>query len=488
MVRRAGGALLNMIAIDPAADRTIASQIAAAVRKAILAGDLRPGERLPATRLLSRELSVARSTVVEAFEQLGSEGLIRTAVGSGSFVATLPVDLPEAAPPSPPRLPQPERLARLMQTARQQLAQRIAHVPRAFTTAMPAFDVFPMALWSRLLARHWQGDRAAALGYGDPLGHPALRAAIARHLRANRGVSCDASQVFVMAGAQQAFQLIAAMLVDPGEAVWFEDPGAIGARNCFVVHGARVVPVPVDGDGLCVADGLSAAPDFRLAFTTPSHQQPLGVRMSHERRVSLLAASVQSEAFIVEDDWDGDFTLSGRPQPALKALDAAGRVIYVASFSKTMFPALRLGYLVAPAALVPTFEVALRAYSAGVPTSLQAAVAAFIDEGHYAAHIRRMRRLYAERQTALLAAAPALARWMEVVPTPTGMHAVAWLVPGLSGEAVARIAEAQNLTVAPLARFCLAPFPREGVLLGFSGVPSAQIEDGVRRLAAALAA
>jgi GntR family transcriptional regulator/MocR family aminotransferase len=488
MVKRSGGALLTMIRIDPGSGRTIGSQLAAALRQAILEGHVLAGERLPATRVLAAELGLARTTVVEAFESLISEGLLETRTGSGTFVTATSVPLTSptrtAGAEDMPRTAQPERLARLMAAAQQQFADRLGHVPRAFTTAMPDYDMFPMAQWARLLNRHWQGDRSAILGYHDALGHPGLRAAIARHLRGNRGFACEPSQVFVTSGAQQAFQLIGAMLLDPGDAVWFEDPGAIGARNSFVVHGAHVVPVGIDEEGLDVADGLAMAPDFKLAFVTPSHQQPLGFRMSHERRIALLRAAAKAGAFVVEDDWDGDFTLSGRPAPALKAIDAGERVIYVGSFSKSMFPALRIGYLVAPPSLIPTFEVALRAFSAGVPTSLQAAVAGFIDEGLFAAHLRRMCKLYGERQEVLVAAAASeLSPWLDIQPTLTGMHALATLKRGLNGETVARRADAAGVTVSPVSRFCLQPRATEALVLGFSGFNAQRITGGVKLLA-----
>jgi len=492
MVKRSGGALLTMIRIDAASGRTIGSQLASGLRQAILEGRLQPAERLPATRVLAAELGLARTTVVEAFEHLVSEGLLETRVGAGTFVTRTPGPLPVAVSADTAEdiasRAQPERLARLMAAASQQFASRLSHQPRAFTTAMPDYDMFPMAQWSRLLARHWHGDRASILGYHDPLGDPALRQAIARHLRGNRGLTCEPSQVFITSGAQQAFQLIASMLVDPGEAVWFEDPGAIGARNCFVVNGARVAPVRIDDQGLDIADGLAQAPDFRLIFATPSHQQPLGIRMSHERRVALLHIAARNGAFIVEDDWDGDFTLSGRPGPALKAIDTSERVIYVGSFSKSMFPALRIGYLVAPPALIPTFEVALRAFSAGVPTSLQATVAAFIDDGLFATHIRRMCKLYSERQDVLVDAARAhLTAWLDVQATVTGMHALAMLKPGLDGEAIAARADAQGVTVSPVSRFSLRPLPFEALVLGFAGFPVARIVQGVKVLAGVFA-
>jgi GntR family transcriptional regulator/MocR family aminotransferase len=487
MVKRPGGVLLQDIAINPSAERTISSQLTSALRKLILDGALKPGDRLPASRTLAGELSIARSTVVEAFEQLVSEGLIDSRIGAGSFVSGI------ALAKSPPRQPrraaepkpaQPERLARLMDAATRQFARRIHHQPRPFATAMPAFDAFPVAQWSRIIAKHWRCDRAAVLGYDEPQGHGPLRQAVAQHLRANRGIACDWTQVFIFAGAQQAFQLIASMLIDPGDKVWFENPGAIGARNCFVIHGAQVVPVPVDGGGMRVDIGLERAPDFRLAFVTPLHQQPLGTRMSYERRMALLQATKAAGAWIVEDDWDGDFCFRGRTHPALKSIDSSDRVIYVGTFSKSLFPALRLGYLVAPLSLVQIFDIALGAFSSGVPTCLQAAVAEFMEEGHFASHIRRMRRLYAERHDALIEAAQThLTPWLEIQPTNTGLHTVAYLKRGLNGADVAGACEARHITVAPISSFCIEPPREEGLVLGFSGTPPSKIRAAVVVLA-----
>src|SRR5260221_2436579 len=487
MVKRAGGALLHHIGIDPDADRTIASQLVTALRNLILGGALKAGDRLPASRTMAAELSIARSTVVEAFEQLIDEGLIETRVGAGSYVSQRLEDehfYPAAMPKSPPRLAQPEKLARLMDAATGRFNRRLQHQPRAFTTAMPAYDAFPVAQWSRLVTKHWRGDRSAVLGYNDAHGEKILRQAIAQHLRSNRGVSCDWPQIFIFAGAQQAFQLIASILVDPGDPVWFENPGAIGARNCFVVHGAQVVPVPVDQDGLRVDIGLERAADFRLAFVPPAHQQPLGAKMSYDRRLALLQAAVTSGAWIVEDDWDGDFCFAGRPQPALKSIDTTDRVIYVGSFSKSLFPSLRIGYIVAPLSLVQTFEVALGAFSSSVPTSLQAAVAEFMLEGHFATHIRRMRKLYAERHDALIdAARDILEPWLDIQTTTMGLHTIGFLKRGLNAADVAEAAASRDITVAPISRFCIEPYPREGLVLGYSGIPPAKIKAGVGVLA-----
>jgi len=486
MVRLAGGALLNALVVNPESGLSLSAQVAVGLRQAIFDGSLRPGERLPATRELARELRLARSTVVEAFEQLVSEGLILSRVGSGSFVADLALEIrgPVETPRGSHRSAQVDRLMRL---ASHQIVQRVDHLPRPFTTAMPALDVFPLAQWHRLVNRSMSAERASVMGYADPTGLPALRAAIVRHLRGNRGIDCDPRQVFVTSGAQQAFQILALTLVDKDDTVWFEDPGAIGARNCFVLQGARVEPIPVDDDGMMVAEGLARAPGFKLAFVTPAHQHPLGSRMSHERRLALLAAAARADALVIEDDWDGDLYLTGRPQPALKTLDTQDRVIHVGSFSKTMFPALRLGFMVVPFSLQADIASVLRAYGTGVPTSIQSAMASFIDEGSYATHIRRMRRLYTERQEALLEATDLLSPWLTLTRSQTGLQTLGWLAPGLEAETVARAADKAGLSVLPFSRFCLRPYPREALLLGFAGTPIPQIRTGTARLAEILA-
>jgi GntR family transcriptional regulator/MocR family aminotransferase len=337
-----------------------------------------------------------------------------------------------------------------------------------------------MALWSRHVAKHWRSRRDVALGYGDVGGYPPLRRAIAAHLRANRGIAADPAQIFVVGGAQQGFQLIASMLLDPGDKVWFENPGAIGARNCFAAAGAELVPCRVDGEGLVVEDALRAARDFRLAFVTPSHQQPLGSTMSLARRLALIAAADAADAWVVEDDYDGEFRYRGRPPPTVKSIDLAGRVIYVGTFSKTLFPALRLGYIVAPPRLTDVFTRFMQAFFPGAPSNPQAVVAEFIDEGHFAAHIRRMRKLYAERHDALVdAARGSLGGLIDLMPTYTGLHLFGRLHAGIAEEDAERLAAERNITVAPLGRYTIAPIADRGLVLGYSGVRSDEIRRGV---------
>lgn len=489
MVKRPGGALLPNVAIDHGASVAIATQLYVALRDLILAGTVAHGTRLPATRMLARDLGVSRTTVIEAFDRLKLDGIVASHVGVGTVVsAALDLERPGAAP----RLPVPRSyanratppLAHAAAAALSSLAERprLPYAPQAFITGLPAFDAFPMAQWSRLAARHWREPRQASMGYGSPIGDQHLRRAIAAHLGANRGIGCEADQVFIIGGAQQAFLHIGTMLLDPGDAVWFENPGAIGARNGLLATGARLVPVPVDAEGMRVADGLRRCADFRLAFVTPSHQQPLGHIMSLERRLALLRAAHDAGAWIVEDDYDGEFCFGRRPLSTLKSIDSGGSVLYVGTFSKSLFPALRLGFIVAPPALVEPLTRISIAAGAGVPAATQAIVAAFIEEGHFATHIRRMRRIYQERHAALLEAARDFADVISVEPTDSGLHAVANLPARLPERDAAAAAAARGVVVAPIGRYAIESVAQNGLVLGFGGVRPHEIRAGMRVL------
>ncbi|MEP6701893.1 MAG: PLP-dependent aminotransferase family protein [Betaproteobacteria bacterium] len=491
MVKRAGGALLLAVRIDPQSSRPLGTQLYVILRDLILTGGFAAGDRLPATRTLATQLKLSRTTVIEAYDRLTAEGLIESRVGAGSFVSqALQAERPR--PPHPNVVPisrEAPRLSRSMARSIDRFGERrrLPSVARAFTTALPAFDAFPMAQWARLSAKHWRANRSDVMGYGDPFGHAPLRHAIAAHLRANRGIACEAEQIFIVGGAQQAFYLIGSVLLNPGDKVWFENPGAIGARNSLIASGADLVPIPVDDEGLRVDEGLRICPRFRLAFVTPSHQQPLGMVLSLERRFALLQAAAQSGAWIVEDDYDGEFSFGGPPLPTLKSVDTTGLVIYVGTFSKSLFPSLRLGFLMAPPALVPTLESVMSKLLHGVPSCLQAVVAEFIDEGHFASHIRRMRRIYAERHDVLIAAARRkLAGMLDIVPSQSGLHTIGRLPAGLSEATVAQAAEARLITASPISRFAIAPSPVSGLVLGFGGIRPPEIEAGVDVLAEVL--
>lgn len=493
MVKRTGGALLLSLDIDRGAPGTISNQLYSAMRDMIHAGGLIAGERLPASRTLANDLNISRTTVINVFDRLISEGLIESRTGAGTYVS----DALTATRPVPPegmdvtdtdrRMRKP-RLSRTMAHASENFVDRLPHKVNAFTTALPAFDAFPSALWARLASKHWRSDQEISMGYSDPRGYFPLRQAIASHLLSNRGITCEPEQIFIVSGAQHAFQLIGTVLLDPNDFVWFENPGAIGARNSLIACGANLLPLPVDQDGLVVESGLRQAPQFRLAFVTPSHQQPLGVSMSLDRRFALLQAADDANAFIIEDDYDGEFRYSGHPPPTLKSIDMTGRVIYVGTFSKTLFPALRLGFILAPPPLVDVFNSVSKALFQGVPSSPQAITADFMQNGHFATHIRRMRKIYAERYQVLFDTAQRhLGGLLDIVPTNTGLHTIGLLPPHIAEEDVAAAALEKNIVVTPISRFCIAPTEVKGLVLGFSGIKPAEIASGVETLADILA-
>lgn len=482
MTRPAGGALIPGLGVDRTAGATLSLQLATQLREMILSGELPPGTRLPATRILARDHRVSRTTAVTVYEQLASEGMVEARVGDGTYVS-------EEVRPHAAATPRPQSLPRIAGGSPERFFPRLEHPrsPRPFVTGMPAFDAFPMAQWARMQARYWRSPRAEIMRYPEAAGLPELRQAICRHLRANRGLNCAPEEVFVFAGAQDAFLQIAQIVLAPGDAVWIENPGAIGARNAFLARGVRLVPVPVDAEGIDVAAGCRAEPNFRAAFTTPAHQHPLGVPMSRDRRFELLDAAERAGAWVIEDDFVGEFHYRRAPLPPLKALDAGGRVIYVGTFSKALFPAIRLGYAVLPPGLTGVFSRTLEAAAHGVSHSVQAIVADFIDEGRFAAHLRQMRDLYRARRDALMeAAALHLDGLLTLRPTETGFHTVGLLAQGCAEAAAAEAAAAEGLAATPLARFALAPIAQRGLTLGFSAVPPIELQRGVERLARAL--
>lgn len=482
-MKQAAGALLSSIKLDRTSRRSVGVQLYMALRDIILSGGLRAGERLPATRTLARETGVSRTTAIDAIDRLVAEGMLESRVGAGTFVSdTLdnqrPAPRPRQAAQSDRQKP---RLSYTIGLAEKTYAGRkwLPHEARAFVTALPALDAFPMAHWSRLSARHLRGGRGDVMGYGQPQGLQALRRAIAAHLSALKGLSCKPEQIFITAGAQHAFSLIGRLFLNPGDRVWMENPGASGARNALLSEGAEIVPVDVDGEGIVVSDGRAKAPHFRLAFVTPSHQQPLGHVMSLGRRFELLQAAEEAQALIIEDDYDGEFYYGNAPQPALYGTDTSERVLYVGTFSKSLFPALRLGFVLVPERMIDAFDQAFQAWVSGPPTSTQAIVADFMDEGHFATHIRLMRRLYKARYDALMEAAPSLPDSIQLQETSSGFHTPAILDQRIDAMAVVQQAAEKGVTLAPLARYCLEPIPQKGLVFGFGSATPEDISRGI---------
>jgi GntR family transcriptional regulator/MocR family aminotransferase len=481
------------VALDASSPVSLYRQLYEWLRGAILSGQLRPGTRLQSTRELAAELRVSRNTVMNAFEQLLAEGYLEGQIGSGTYVSrALPDEMLKVSAPRP-RATSVSRKGRRLSERGAALAnvalttsKNIASV-RAFRAGTPALDAFPAELWSRLLARRWRNPPRELLGYSHAAGYQPLREAIATYLGAARAVRCDAEQVIIVSGAQQALDLISRLLLNPGDAAWIEDPGYLGTRAAFTGAGARLVPVPVDEEGLDVATGEARAPDGRLVYVSPSHQYPLGVTMSLARRLALLEWASRSGAWIIEDDYDSEYRYAGRPLAAMQGLDQEGRVIYLGTFSKVMFPSLRMGYLVAPPDMVEAFAAARGVLSRFTPSMDQAALADFINEGHFARHIRRMRTLYAERQAVLVETSRReLDGLLEVEPHEAGIHLVGWLPEGIDDRRASEEADKQGVEAQALSGFSIKHKRRGGLLLGYAGYDERQIRVGVRRLATAL--
>jgi GntR family transcriptional regulator/MocR family aminotransferase len=372
----------------------------------------------------------------------------------------------------------------LATAARWGLPAGTAPVPFRFGT--PALDAFPSALWARLTARRWR-KAAVPLAESPVAGYTPLRREIAAYVTAARGVRCSSEQVLIVNGSQQALDLTARVLLDPGDAAWVEDPGYLGARGALTAAGARLVPVPVDDEGLAVDTGIRLAPHARLAYVSPSHQYPLGVTMSVARRLALLAWAGRADAWVLEDDYDSEFRYTGRPLASLQGLDTEDRVLYLGTFSKTLLPALRLGYLIVPGGLVDAFLAARAIADRHSPTPEQVVLADFMAEGHFTRHVRRMRTLYAERQACLLQAAHReLNGILDLAPADAGMHLVGWLPEGIADSDVTTVATTHGVEVLPLSRYALTPLARGALLLGYAGFTAAALRSGVTRLAAAL--
>jgi GntR family transcriptional regulator/MocR family aminotransferase len=473
--------------LDRTGGRSLQLAVHDALRAAILDRRLGAGARVPATRDLAHQLGVARGTVVLAYEQLTAEGYLFGARGAGTFVVET---LPDAwfAPTTRASSSRRRRLSATLSErgallGKGQFPVAAPGPPRAFLPYTPAVDLFPRARWGQLMARQARRSEARRFRDVDVRGYRPLREALAEHLRVSRGVRCTSDRILIFSGVHQALDLVARMLLDRGDSVWMEDPGYFGARRVLEAADLKLVPVPVDHAGLDVARGTLLAPRARLAYVTPAHQAPLGTTLSLERRMLLIGWADDAGAWIFEDDYDSEFRYEGRPLPAMQGLDDCDVVLHAGTLSKSMFPGLRLAYLVVPDALVDSFSAAVSTLHRYVSLLPQAAAADFITSGDLGRHLRRMRSVYAERRSALVAAiASELGDHLEVMGSMCGMQLLARLAPNSNDREVCRVAFENRLEMLPLSKFAMRPLRRGGLVLGFAAVDAGQTRRAVPRL------
>jgi GntR family transcriptional regulator/MocR family aminotransferase len=436
----------------------------ASLRTEILEGRLRSGSKVPATRDLARQYQLSRGTIVSAFELLRGEGYLRGTIGSGTYVSkVLPDALLQVARASGPgSSPQRKKKSRISE-----YGKRLVLFPgydtrpsRAFRANVPALDLFPATVWAQITARRFRRASMSLLLGCDPMGYGPLRDAVASYLNTSRGVKCGPEQIAIVSGVQEALDLTARLLLNPGDRVCMENPGFIGASMVFEAVGAKVAAVRLDDAGMKVGkDRLRGA---RLIYVTPGHQFPLGITMSLPRRLELLEWARKSGALIFEDDYDSEYRYSGPPVPALQGFDRHGSVIFAGSFSKVMFPSLRLGYLVIPPDLTPLFAATISLTTRHAPLLEQAVLCDFITEGHFGRHLRRMTEIYAERLSVLLESArEKLAGLLEISEVEAGLQTVGWLRKGIDDESATKAAAAHGVEVFPLSRYTRGRAARE---------------------------
>ncbi|MFL5655747.1 MAG: PLP-dependent aminotransferase family protein [Ktedonobacteraceae bacterium] len=484
------------IRLDATLPMPLYKQLYERLRGAILTGQLERGARLPSTRTLASELGVARMTTALAYQQLLLEGYLESRVGQGTVVArSLPATLfnAEIACSREERTDSgktsPIHIASCLCSLRDTPwpSRREGQTGGTFSGGEPGLDLFPYEVWARLIARRARKSVCEFAHYQPPAGYFPLREAIAAQIGVTRGVRCTPEHIIITAGSQGALDLTARTLLNPGEAAWLENPGYFGARGALIAAGARLVPVPVDEQGLVVEIGRKRCPEARLVATTPSHQFPTGVTMSLSRRMLLLDWAREAGAWILEDDYDSEYRFSGRPLEALQGLNHNGRVLYIGTFSKVLFPALRLGYLVAPTELIEPLLLMRRSLDMHLPMLEQMALCDFLHEGHYVRHLRQMRHHYQKLRDLLCRELQAhLGGLLEVDAPEAGMHLVGWLPPGKDDRRAAQLAAQIGIQVLPISTYSLEPLSRGGLVFGYAGTDEEAIPYEVKRLRAAL--
>jgi len=471
----------------PPAGEGVVRHVYGQIRQAVHAGALGPGARLPASRALAAHIGIARASVTAAYDLLLAEGYAVGRRGAGTFVAP---DLTGVMDPAPPTDLAPAGVSASPGRARELEAlawPADAAAPVPFTAGRTLMDASARSAWQRSTRRALKVLGAAHFGYTDPRGDIALRAQIRDYLKAARGVVCEVDQIIITAGTQHGVDLAARLLLSPGDTVWMEDPGYLPTYHTLTAVGARSIPTPVDRAGLIVAQGVAHAPDARMAIVTPSHQYPLGVTLSMSRRLELLAWAREADAWIVEDDYTSEFRYSGPPLTSLQGLNGGERVIYLRTLNKSLFPGLRMGFLVAPRSLASAIAAARQLVDRQPSTITQAIVLDFMACGEFASHIRRRRLAYRHQRDALAQALTArLGERLEVEPPDQGMFMIALLKDGGSDLEAEKAARGAGVVARAISRFYHQAPPRQGLQFGFSGYPPAAMAPAVERLAGAL--
>lgn len=464
---------LDLVSLQPNGATPLYRQLCEQMRDLVLDGKIPAGSRLPSIRAFAGQLTISRNTVISALDQLAAEGLLESRRGSGVYVSRISETRTRQRGPAA-ALPSPSLSSRGRLMAGQ---PRVRTFPRrsAFHPGTPELAEFPFKIWSRLLSRRARFGGQDLFGYHYISGHPELRTMIAAFLGTMRRVRCSPDQIVVTTGGQAALDLLARLLLDPGDIVWMEEPGYLGARSAFLAGGAKIAPLPVTRAGWRVPH--TADPPPRVIYLTPSCQHPLGITMPLEQRLAVLDIADQANAWVIEDDFDGEYTFRGQPLPAMQGLRESSNVIYVGTFSKTLFPALRLGFMVLPENLADKIKPALSVTGQFAPLVLQAALADFISQGFFFAHLNRMRRLYSRRRRHFLdLLADELGLWLDPIDGRTGIQIASLFKGDVDDREVATIAGAAGVNLAPLSLYFIDEPRTPGLLMGYAGVNEAEMD------------
>ena len=482
--------LLTFISINKQPGKTLNSQLYEQIKNGIYRGMLRAGDRLPSSREMGSQMGISRNSVLRVFEQLTMEGVFETRPGAGTFVSAGADMLAKSKTQLPAATEKPAHIIACPYGMNNAFKGHTSELEPAvpFQVSVPMLPEFPFAAWARVSAAVHRQMNKLHLGYDDAQGYLPLRQALAGHLRISRSINCDPENIIIVNSSRQALHLAAELLLNKDDECWMEDPGYPGARSAMSRFGAKVCDIPITGEGIDIEYAMRHHPNGRLVYVTPSHQFPMGSTLSLSQRIKLLNHAAGKNMWIIEDDYDSEFRYNGRPIPALQGIDTNGNVIYLGTLSKVLLPALRLGYIVLPtAALTRQFAVAKSAIDGQINIITQATIAAFITQGHFARHIRRMRVLYKKAQDDLVNLINLhLPGKLTLIPVDAGMHLLAWLPPDIDAVTVAAQAKRQGLIIHALSQYGTRFNHKNGLILGFAGFGYSEMEKAVLVLKAVL--